>query len=100
MDQENNQKTEKRKKEIQNEIVKQTMGYIVAAFSLVAGLAWNDAISALINKLYPVKETNTVIAKFIYAVVITIIIVIVSINLLKLQKKGDKEPNINNDNIS
>ncbi|MBI4085443.1 MAG: hypothetical protein HY432_03000 [Candidatus Liptonbacteria bacterium] len=52
------------------------MGYIGAAFGLVAGLAWNDAIKALIEYLFPFSQT-TILAKFLYAALITIVVVII-----------------------
>src|SRR5690606_4597887 len=69
-----------------HEIKEKLVGYITAAFGLVAALAWNDAIKTLIDTLYS-AEKNTIIAKFIYAVVITIVVVLVSIYLAKLTKK-------------
>ena len=43
-------------------------------FGLVAALAWNDAIQALF-KLIPIEGTE-VGAKFLYAIIVTVIIVI------------------------
>ncbi len=60
-----------------------TIGYIVAAFSLVAGLAWNDAVKALIETLFPLKE-NTLPAKFIYAGLVTVVAVFFTIYLTRL----------------
>ncbi len=51
--------------------------YILAAFGLVAGLAWNDAIKALIDYLFP-QDKSTLWAKFIYAVLITALVVIIT----------------------
>lgn len=63
-----------------------TAGYLVAAFGLVAGLAWNDAVTSLINYLFPFAQ-NTVLAKFIYAAVITLVVVIVGTYLSRLSKE-------------
>jgi len=41
----------------------------------VAGLAWNEAIKALIEYLYPLDK-NSLLAKFVYAALITIIVVV------------------------
>jgi hypothetical protein len=62
--------------------------YITAAFGLVAGLAWNDAIRSFIEYIFPNKQ-NTVTAKFIYAILITILVVIVGTYLLRVLKKED-----------
>ena len=62
--------------EINNEIKGRTIGYISTAFGLVAGLAWNEAISSFINVLFPVAK-NSVWIKFGYAIVLTIVVVLV-----------------------
>lgn len=80
----------KRKGErLSQEVKKQTVGYIVAALGLVAGLAWNDAIKSIIDQYVEVGR-NTVLAKFIYAAFITIVIVTVSMFLLRLINKENK----------
>lgn len=76
--------------ELKNEVAEKVVGYITGAFGLVAGLAWNDAIGELIKEVFPLGK-NTVIAKFVYAVVITIIIVIVSMYLVKLFNKPKQD---------
>ena len=53
-----------------------TTGYILAAFGLVAGLAWNDAIKSTIDRFFPLDQGNVII-KFAYALAITIVVVIV-----------------------
>jgi len=52
---------------------------IIAAFSLVAALAWNEAITNLFK--YYFGEQANLIAKFIYAFVVTILVVIVVLSL-------------------
>jgi hypothetical protein len=70
-------------REMQKEIRQRTVGYILAAFGLVAGLAWNEAIKSFIEYLFPLSK-NTFLAKLIYALVITFALVIISIYLTKL----------------
>ena len=74
------------KDEIKIQIKNQTSGYIVAALSLVAGLAWNDAIKALIAFFFPL-DSSGIFIKFIYAIIITIFVIIISTSLLKLPDK-------------
>ena len=62
--------------DIKSEIKMRTMGYIGAGFGLVAGLAWNDAIRALIEYVFPFSQ-STVLAKFFYALLITVAAVII-----------------------
>lgn len=72
--------------EVRREAKAKTLKYITAAFGLVAGLAWNDAIKALINYLFPISH-NSVIAKFVYAIIMTLVLVIISIYLVRLFKQ-------------
>ena len=65
------------------EIRERTLGYILAAFGFVAGLAWNDAIQTVITYLYPLPE-NTLSAKFLYAVVISVVAVVISVYMSRL----------------
>ena len=74
------------KEELREQIKNQTAGYITAALSLVAALAWNDAIKALIEILFPLSNSGVLI-KFIYAIVITLVVVIISVSLLKASNK-------------
>lgn len=73
---------------LQQEVRERTLGYVIAAFGLVAGLAWNDAIKALIEYLFPLQE-NTLSAKIIYALLITLVVVICTIYLNRLFKKDE-----------
>lgn len=72
-----------------SDIRKQTIGYIVSAFGIVAGLAWNDAIKGFIEYLFPLG-TNGLWAKFLYALIVTFVVVLVTAYLLKLA--GKEEP--------
>ena len=68
---------------LRTEIRERTLGYMLAAFGFVAGLAWNDAIQALIGHLFPLPE-NTLPAKFLYAVIISFVAVIISVYMSRL----------------
>lgn len=61
---------------IDKEIRGKSITYIGTAFGLVAGLAWNEAITGMIDAFFPSGD-NTVIAKFIYAIILTVVVVIV-----------------------
>lgn len=66
------------KKDLKKEIPKRTLGYILAAFGFVAALAWNDAIKSVIDRFFPLPESG-IKAKLIYAIAITLIVVIATI---------------------
>ena len=73
----------KKKAALQAELRDKTTGYILTALGLVAGLAWNDAISSVIKYFFP-ADTNGLMIKFIYAVVVTIAVVVLSRSLMKV----------------
>lgn len=60
-----------------------TIGFIATALGLVVGLAWNDAVKTLIETLFPLEE-GTIIAKFLYAVGLTVVVVSAIILLMKI----------------
>jgi hypothetical protein len=71
---------------LRKELRKQFMGYIITALSLVAGLAWNDAIKAFIEHIFPIDK-NGILLKFVYAVVITIAVVAIGMMLSRVKDK-------------
>lgn len=70
------------------EVREKTIGYITAAFGLVAGLAWNEAIKALIDAIFPLSK-NSITAKFVYAGLVTAVVIFVSMRLNSFIKKDD-----------
>jgi len=59
------------------EIIKTIATLITTAFALVAGLAWNEAIKAVITEF--LKSGDAIIGLLIYAIIVTIIAVIVTL---------------------
>jgi len=83
-------KIKKERSQIQKEVKQNLAKYIGAAFGLVAGLAWNDAIKALIEYLFPIQK-NGLLAKFIYAALITLVVVFITTYFVKLLKREEGE---------
>ncbi len=77
---------EEKQQSVREQVRTQTVGYIAAAFGLVAGLAWNDAIKAFIENVFPLGQ-GTMWAKFIYAIIITVFVVIITKYLVRLANK-------------
>ena len=75
---------------MRKEIKERTISYIVAALGLVAGLAWNEAIKSFITLIFPNPGNNDLLIKFGYAVVITIVIVIITVYLVRLTEEKPK----------
>jgi hypothetical protein len=76
--------------ELRVEVRERTISYIIAAFGFVAGLAWNEAVKALIEFLFPLS-TNTLLAKFLYAIVVTIVVVLISVSLVRVGRSGQQK---------
>ncbi len=81
--------TSEQRKGLEREIRERTTGYVVAAFGFVAGLAWNEAIKALIEFFFPLS-TNTVLAKVLYAIVVTLLVVVVTMSLMRSSRPENK----------
>ena len=75
---------------ISREVRRQSFTYIAAGLGLVAGLAWNEAIKTLIETVFPMKQ-NTIIAKFLYAAIITLAVVLITNYLAKLLTQEKNE---------
>ena len=89
----NNNHFEKIKSEstkISREVREKTLGFILTAFGLVAGLAWNEAIQSLIKSFFAVDK-DSIWVKFIYAIVMTLVAVVVAIYLTRLFGKDEEE---------
>ena len=76
-------------KNLKLEILDKMSGLMTAGFGLVAALAWNEAIKASIEHFFPLSR-NTLLAKFIYAVLMTLVVVIMSVYLARLFKRESK----------
>ena len=77
--------------DLKGELRSKVLTYVGGGFGLVAGLAWNDAIKELIQYAFPLA-TDTLAAKFIYAGIITMVVVII-ITYLEKVFKNDQSSN-------
>lgn len=80
-------------KELPSTIVKQMTTLAASGFSLVAALAWNDLIKAFIEEFVKpyVSKGSGIIAQLIYALAITVIVVLITYQLAWLQEKFEKK---------
>lgn len=70
------EKIKEEERKVRMAIQERLVGYILAAFGLVAGLAWNDVIKSFIEAIFPVSAINGLIARLIYAVILTVAIAV------------------------
>jgi hypothetical protein len=77
--------------EIRKEFLKTMISLATAGFGLVAALAWNEAIQSVIKKIVPVGSSD-IVSKLIYALVVTVIAVLVTYTLGKMiQAESESE---------
>jgi hypothetical protein len=74
-------------------IAAQMLTLATGSFGLVAALAWNELIKAIIETyIRPYLGVGSgIISMAIYAIIITIVAVVITINLTKLQKRFETE---------
>jgi len=75
-------------KETKKAVKEKMFTLILAGFGLVAALAWNDAIQTLFKVLFPKSEG--VIGKFVYALLVTLIVVFITLQLKKISGEDEK----------
>ena len=83
-------KIKESQEKISREVRHQTASYILAALGFVVGLAWNDAVKTTIDYLFPLNK-GSIWVKFIYAFIVTILIIVATIILTK--KEAEQNSN-------
>jgi len=76
-------------RELQLSVLKQMLTLATSAFGVVAALAWNSFIQEFVNmyvKTY-FPQSSGMISLFIYAVIVTILAVIVTFNLSRITSR-------------
>jgi hypothetical protein len=73
------------KKKFHYEVLKSISALLTAAFGLVAALSWNTAITAIFVTVFGVQ--NALLPQVMYAVLVTIIAVIVTLYMARLMSK-------------
>ena len=79
----------KKKKGLHLEVVTQMLSLATSGFGLVAALAWNSVIQELINNYVKkfLPANSGLVSLLVYAVVVTILAVVVTMNLSKVKDK-------------
>lgn len=72
-----------------SEVLDKVIQLLMAAFGLVAALAWNEAIQELFAVVF--GEAGGIYAKFFYAIVVTVVVVFVTIRLGRLSDRIKKD---------
>lgn len=86
----NIQKIKKQGEELKGEIQEKVISYVGAGFGVIASLAWNEAIKAMIEYFFPLKQ-DTILAKFLYAAIMTLVLIFVTMYLVRVFKKENEK---------
>lgn len=76
----------KNKNTLRHEMEERAVTFIFASLGVVTAFAWNDAFQSLIKYIFPL-ETSSLWAKFFYAGIITIIVIVITVFGGKLLSK-------------
>lgn len=74
-------------KKLRLEILEKMSSLVIAGFGLVAALAWNEAIQDLFKRIEIFGVKGSLLAKFFYAILITVVVVVVTYYLSKSVEK-------------
>ena len=75
------------------EVAKQMVTLSTAGFGLVAALAWNSLIQEFVNSYIKkwLPGSGQIISLFLYAIIVTVLAVFVTLQLSKLVKKLEEK---------
>ena len=84
-------KLSKEASELKKQMATQMLTLATSGFGLVAALAWNEFIQTLVKEVITplIGESSSVISQLIYAVIVTVLAVIVTYNLSKFVEKKE-----------
>jgi len=74
---------------LKSEVITQIAALLTAAFGLVAALAWNGAIQAIFKQVF--GTVDSIGAQLGYAIIVTIIAVIVTIYIARMASSAKAE---------
>jgi len=79
----------KSSKELPKAILKQMTALSTSAFGLIAALAWNNVIKETVDMYIKplIGQNSGIVSLLIYAIIITILAVLVTLQLSKLEQK-------------
>lgn len=81
------------KRSLKAEVVKQMVTLSTSGFGLVAALAWNSVIQEFVNSYIKkwIPNNSGIISLLIYAIVVTLLAVFVTLQLSKLSQRLERK---------
>jgi len=82
-------KSDTEKKSLHKELLKQMLTLATSGFGLVAALAWNSLIQEFVNSYVKsfLPQGSGIISLLIYAIIVTVLAVLITYQLSKLSEK-------------
>jgi uncharacterized membrane protein required for colicin V production len=71
--------------------VEKVVALMTGAMGFVAALAWNDAVRKLFERIFGTAGSGDITAMFIYAIIVTAAVVVVTYRLTKIVEKMKKK---------
>lgn len=71
---------------MKKDVIEKIAALMTTAFGLVAALAWNDAIKAIFASIF--GEAGSITAQLVYAIIVTAIAVLATIQIGKAAAKA------------
>ena len=66
---------------------------VASGFTLTAALAWNEAAKGVVRSVYPSHQKNQTVGLIVYAIIVTILVVIIFAAMRAFQKRTEaKQP--------
>jgi len=86
-------KQSKEEKRLHVEVIKQMVTLSTSGFGLVAALAWNSLIQEVVNSYVKkwLPGNSGIISLLIYAVIVTVLAVVITMQLSRLAQRLQKE---------
>lgn len=76
------------RKSFRRELIEQLLSLATSGFGIVAALAWNDTIQQFVKQfIEPRIPGSGLLSKFIYAILITILAVLITYQLSKISAR-------------
>ena len=79
-------------KQLVDETKKQVAAFVMGGLAITIGLSWNEAVKSSIDDYFPLQKSGGVQAKFTYAVILTILMVLLTVFIVNMGIYKEPKP--------
>lgn len=79
-------------KQLVDETRKQVAAFVMGGLAITIGLSWNEAVKSSIDEYFPLQKSGGVQAKFTYALILTILMVLLTIFIVNMGIYKEAKP--------